>query len=89
MECPYHPYRKSLPTLRYWHDGTFLPPYSPDMNPIEMAFSKAKAIAKANDPALEAGMDIEILILTGFASITTDGCKVWIFHAGYKLKRSK
>ena len=64
----------------------FLPPYSPDMNPIEMAFSKAKAIAKANEPALEAGMDIETLILTGFASITTDDCKGWISHAGYKVE---
>ena len=28
----------------------FLPPYSPDLNPIEMAFSKLKTMRRENDP---------------------------------------
>ena len=35
----------------------FLPPYSPDFNPIEVAFSKVKAYLKANDPAIQASPD--------------------------------
>ncbi len=27
--------------------GSFLPPYSPDLNPIEMAFAKLKALLRA------------------------------------------
>ena len=28
----------------------FLPPYSPDLNPIEMAFAKLKTVCRENDP---------------------------------------
>ena len=28
----------------------FLPPYSPDLNPIEMAFAKIKTVCRENDP---------------------------------------
>jgi len=32
------------------NDLIFLPPYSPDLNPIEMAFSKLKTVRRENDP---------------------------------------
>ena len=35
----------------------FLPPYSPDFNPIENAFSKLKALLRGEDPALGAALD--------------------------------
>ena len=31
------------------NDLIFLPPYSPDLNPIEMAFSKLKTMRREND----------------------------------------
>ena len=32
------------------NDLIFLPPYSPDLNPIEMAFAKLKTVRRENDP---------------------------------------
>jgi transposase len=40
----------------------FLPPYSPDLNPIEEAFSKVKANLKANECLLDI-VDIESFVL--------------------------
>ena len=54
----------------------FLPPYSPDLNPIELAFSKD----------LEETMsftDTEAIMLTAFATITDEDCQGWITHCGY------
>ena len=46
----------------------YLPPYSPDLNPIEEAFSKVKADLKANDCAIQASTDkaLENFILSAF-----------------------
>ena len=61
----------------------FLPPYSPDLNPIEESFSKLKSVMWANEQLLDSGLDIEALILTGLSSITSDDCIAWINNAGY------
>ena len=37
-----------------------LPPYSPDLNPIEEALSKVKGHRKANDSAIQAVTDDEV-----------------------------
>ena len=52
----------------------FLPLYSPDLNPIEKAFSKVKNEMKKGDN----GDDIEDIILKAFSTITADDCKGWI-----------
>ena len=57
----------------------FLPPYSPDLNPIEEAFSKVKSTLKTE---MEGISDMEALILSSFTSTSTDDCKGWIFHTG-------
>ena len=57
----------------------FLPPYSPDLNPIEEAFSKLKSILKTE---IEGMTDMEALILSSFITISADDCKGWIFHTG-------
>jgi len=62
----------------------FLPPYSPDLNPIEESFSKLKSVMKANEQLLDSGLDVEALLLAGFSSITPDDCKAWIDNAGYR-----
>ena len=55
----------------------FLPPYSPDYNPIEEAFSKVKAEMKAMQ--LEAQVtDIQTIVLSAFSTITVDDCNRWI-----------
>ena len=59
----------------------FLPPYSPDYNPIEEAFSKVKANFKAMKLEAERLENTENLILASFSTVTQD-CQQWIAHAG-------
>ena len=63
----------------------FLPPYSPDLNPIEEAFSKLKYFLRANDPYIQVCEDSEMedIILAGLASITAEDCIGWMHHSGY------
>ena len=58
----------------------FLPPYSPDYNPIEEAFSKVKANLWAMDSA--SFEDPEDLVMAAFSTITVENCQQWIGHAG-------
>lgn len=60
----------------------FLPPYSPDMNPIENAFSKVKSILKDNEE-LWADFDTETALTAALNSITPCDCRAWISHGGY------
>ena len=60
----------------------FLPPYSPDLNPIEEAFSKVKFCLKENEHLLDI-LDPEMLLLHAFTNITVKDCQQWIKHAGY------
>jgi transposase len=63
----------------------FLPPYSPDVMPIEECFSKVKSFLRANDPLIQIlrESEIEDIILAAFASITPDDCYSWVEHCGY------
>ena len=63
----------------------FLPPYSPDYNPIEEAFSKVKSTLKELDVEANAGVDPETLVLAAFSSIEPKDCQQWINHAGIYL----
>ena len=47
----------------------YLPPYSPDYNPIELAFSKVKSSIKSMEAEKVAFDDIKLIILAAFASI--------------------
>ena len=60
----------------------FLPPYSPDYNPIEELFSKLKSVLKANEYTCE---DFKTQLLMAFSSISVQDCQNWIQHAGYTL----
>jgi transposase len=61
----------------------FLPPYSPDFNPIEHAFSKLKThlrqtgarTREAREEAIAAGLD----------TITSQDAHAWFRHCGYAL----
>ena len=65
-------------------DITYLPPYSPDMNPIEMAFSKIKAYLKANPS--ESFTKIIESIAQALKSFSANLCKSLIEHAKYYSK---
>ena len=58
----------------------FLPPYSPDFNPIEEAFSKVKSSLKSYENTMQHINDIETLLLMSFAEITPEDCIGWINH---------
>ena len=59
----------------------FLPPYSPDFNPIEMAFSKLKALLKK--AAARTVDDLWHAIAVGIDTFTEDECQNYFAAAGY------
>ena len=60
----------------------FLPPYSPDFNPIEEAFSKVKTVLRSTEVEMANVTDVELLLLASFTSITPDDCYGWFSHSG-------
>ena len=59
----------------------FLPPYSPDLNPIELAFSKLKTLLrKAAERTIGALWDRIGQVLDAF---TPDECANYLLHDGY------
>ncbi len=61
----------------------FLPSYSPDLNPIEEAFSKIKGLVrKAGARTREALVEA---IGRALAAITPEDVAGWFDHAGYEL----
>ena len=61
----------------------YLPPYSPDFNPIEMAFSKLKALLrKAAARTIEDLWNVVAEILDTF---TSEECLNYFAAAGYDL----
>lgn len=61
----------------------FLPPYSPDMNPIEEVFGEVKHFLQANGSAFQATSSPRSIILMAFASVSIHNCNSYITHAGY------
>jgi transposase len=61
----------------------FLPPYSPDFNPIELAFAKLKAFLRAARPRT---FD-QVISLTAIALalFTPPECANYIRHCGYRI----
>ena len=60
----------------------FLPPYSPDFNPIELCFAKLKAILRAARPrTFDAVCDVIGASLVRFVS---DECARYFRHCGYR-----
>ena len=61
----------------------YLPPYSPDLNPIEMMWSKVKSVLRTiGARTLE---DLEQAIVIAFAAITSSDAANYLLHAGYAL----
>ena len=61
----------------------FLPPYSPDFNPIELAFAKLKAFLRAARPrTFDQVVD---LMATAVGLFTPQECTNFVRHCGYRL----
>jgi transposase len=61
----------------------FLPPYSPDFNPIEMAFAKLKAFMRAARP--RTFDHVIALTAAALAHFTPAECRNYVRHCGYRL----
>ena len=61
----------------------FLPPYSPDYNPIEELFSFVKSYLKRHDDIIQATNDPLPIIHSAFQNVTKSKCEGWISHSGY------
>lgn len=61
----------------------FLPPYSPDFNPIEMAFTKLKTLFRAARP--RTFDDVCTLMATALGRFLPDECANYVRHCGYRL----
>ena len=64
----------------------FLPPYSPDFNPIELAFAKLKAFLRAARP--RNFEQVCGLIATALGLFTPDECANYARHCGYRVATS-
>ena len=60
----------------------YLPPYSPDMNPIELLFNHVKQYLKEHEDIMFAIPPVQ-LIKSAFSSVTAELCTAWIQHCGY------
>lgn len=59
----------------------FLPPYSPDLNPIELCWSKIKTALRASKArTFEALLDA---LDDAFGSVTKQDAQAWFAHCGY------
>jgi transposase len=64
----------------------YLPPYSPDLNPIEHVFSKAKAEIRTRKPRTIA--ETEALCGDALDWFSPNECRNYIRHAGYNPQGS-
>jgi transposase len=62
----------------------YLPPYSPDFNPIEMAFAKLKALLRG--AAARTIPDLWDAIKSALEAFTPDECRNYFVAAGYDAK---
>src|SRR4051794_11920219 len=64
----------------------FLPAYSPDLSPIEEAFSKIKALVKAAAARTRAALDQSIA--AALDAVTAADAAGWFSHAGYLTRQA-
>jgi transposase len=64
----------------------FLPPYSPDLNPIGMAWSKRKTYVRSVAP--ESLRELHEAIRAGWATLTASDACGWFRHCGLAADRT-
>ncbi len=65
----------------------FLPPYSPDFNPIEQAFAKLKAFLRAARP--RTFDQVNALVAEALGLYTATECANYVRHCGYRITTVK
>ena len=63
----------------------YLPPYLPDLNPIEQAWSKLKQILRSLKARTLAAL--ETAVAEALSAITADNAIAWFAHCGYGLRQ--
>ncbi|TDL16343.1 hypothetical protein BD410DRAFT_702329, partial [Rickenella mellea] len=61
----------------------YLPPYSPDFNPIEQCFHSIKAWLRRHESEAVSAAVRPWLIHQAAASVTADNAEGWIINCGY------
>jgi transposase len=61
----------------------FLPTYSPDLNPIELCWSKVKSLLRSLKPRTLP--DLLAALVAAFSSITQGDILGWFRHCGYQV----
>ena len=61
----------------------FLPPYSPELDPLEEVFSEVKSIMKQNDAPFQVSSAPRALLAMAFGMVTKEDCLGFIAHSGY------
>jgi transposase len=61
----------------------YLPPYSPDLNPIEQCWSKIKAFLRAAKARTREALDTAVAY--ALATVTESDARAWFAHSGYVL----
>ena len=64
-------------------EALFLPPYSPDLNPIEMMWSKVKSILRKLEP--RDPEEIIEALAEALSKITPQNALGWFNHCGYNF----
>jgi transposase len=63
----------------------YLPPYSPDLNPIEKAWSKFKQFLRA--AKARTAEALEQAVSAALQTITPDDAAAWFRHSGYRIQQ--
>ena len=63
----------------------YLPPYSPDLNPIELAFAKLKTILRS--AAVRVIDQLENTIAQSLERFTSTECRNYFRHCGYSVRQ--
>lgn len=63
--------------------AVFLPPYSPDLNPIEMMWSKVKALLRAAEARTHE--DLLAALASALDSVSASDARNWFAHCGYNF----
>ncbi|KAI0062012.1 hypothetical protein BV25DRAFT_1804540 [Artomyces pyxidatus] len=61
----------------------YLPPYSPDLNPIEESFSTWKAYLRRHGMDIDRAVDPEAALVEACGAITAEMAYGWFKHGGY------
>lgn len=63
----------------------YLPPYSPDFNPIELCWAKIKTALRTAQQA-QTREGLEEAIARVLATVTASDAQAWFRHCGYALR---